>query len=531
MTAPDDGGAAFEAARPKLMAIAYRMLGSVAEAEDVIGDVAERWAVADREAVRVPEAWLVTTTTRRALDVLRSARLQRESYPGVWLPEPVATGDGPDDRIERSETLTMGFLLLLERLTPLERAVFVLHDVLDYPYREIADAVGRAEPACRQALHRARPPRHRPDPPNARRPGSRRARRPALPRRRARRRRRGLRRRPGAGHRADERWRRTRPRRDASGGRCAPGDPVPRQPRHPIHRRHVRRRPRAQRRSRLRDPRRRLVGGARRRGQRRAGHGDPCRRQPPEARAPPRHPPRDRRREPACGRHPPASATDAAIPSSRDRNFAVSPHRYLLTRRLERRRVSPRTTDWSVHLGGIRSGGFIPEAGTIPAQFASSGGDDRQQGGAVRSGQHLTGTGIEGDDLVDDARPGQHVDAPLEERGDRERRPQQVGVPARGPTERLAEPPPGIVGLVRDAGDLGVDLRQPVAVERRACRGTAARPPRPSPRPTPRRKPASSAAPRAARRAGTRRGAARSTRRDPPTGSCRPTSRPARRHR
>ena len=138
------------------MAIAYRMLGSVAEAEDVIGDVAERWAVADREAVRVPEAWLVTTTTRRALDVLRSARLQRESYPGVWLPEPVATGDGPDDGIERSETLTMGFLLLLERLTPLERAVFVLHDVLDYPYREIADAVGRAEPACRQALHRAR---------------------------------------------------------------------------------------------------------------------------------------------------------------------------------------------------------------------------------------------------------------------------------------------------------------------------------------------------------------------------------------
>ena len=156
MTALDDGGAAFEAARPKLMAIAYRMLGSVAEAEDVIGDVAERWAVADRDAVRVPEAWLVTATTRRALDVLRSARLQRESYPGVWLPEPVATGDGPGDGIERTETLTMGFLLLLERLTPLERAVFVLHDVLDYPYREIADAVGRAEPACRQALHRAR---------------------------------------------------------------------------------------------------------------------------------------------------------------------------------------------------------------------------------------------------------------------------------------------------------------------------------------------------------------------------------------
>jgi RNA polymerase sigma-70 factor (ECF subfamily) len=156
MTTVDDGGAAFEAARPKLMAIAYRMLGSVVEAEDVIGDVAERWAATDREVVRVPEAWLVTATTRRALDVLRSARLQRESYPGVWLPEPIATGDGPDEEVERTETLTMGFLLLLERLTPLERAVFVLHDVLDYPYREIAEAVGRAEPACRQALHRAR---------------------------------------------------------------------------------------------------------------------------------------------------------------------------------------------------------------------------------------------------------------------------------------------------------------------------------------------------------------------------------------
>lgn len=88
---PDDGAAAFEAARPKLMAIAYRMLGSVAEAQDVVGDVAERWASADRDGVDVPEAWLVTVTSRRALDVLRSARLRREEYPGVWLPEPLAT--------------------------------------------------------------------------------------------------------------------------------------------------------------------------------------------------------------------------------------------------------------------------------------------------------------------------------------------------------------------------------------------------------------------------------------------------------
>ncbi|MGI9053995.1 MAG: RNA polymerase sigma factor SigJ [Ilumatobacteraceae bacterium] len=147
---------AFEAARPKLMAIAYRMLGSVVEAEDVVGDVAERWSTMDVDAVRNSEAWLVTVTTRRALDVLRSARLQRESYPGVWLPEPIATGDGPGDELERRETMTMGFLLLLERLTPIERAVLVLHDVLDHPYSLIAEAVGRTEAACRQALHRAR---------------------------------------------------------------------------------------------------------------------------------------------------------------------------------------------------------------------------------------------------------------------------------------------------------------------------------------------------------------------------------------
>ena len=106
--------------------------------------------------MRIPEAWLVTATTRRALDVLRSARLQRESYPGVWLPEPIATDEAPGERLERTETLTMGFLLLLERLTPIERAVFVLHDVLDYGHDEVAEAVGRTAAACRQALHRAR---------------------------------------------------------------------------------------------------------------------------------------------------------------------------------------------------------------------------------------------------------------------------------------------------------------------------------------------------------------------------------------
>jgi RNA polymerase sigma-70 factor (ECF subfamily) len=147
---------AFAEARPRLVGIAYRMLGSRAEAEDVVGDVAERWTAADRDAIREPEGWLVTVTTRRSLDVLRSARLQREEYPGVWLPEPVATGPAPDVDVERLESLTLGFLVLLERLTPIERAVFVLHDALDYPYATVAEAVGRSEDACRQALHRAR---------------------------------------------------------------------------------------------------------------------------------------------------------------------------------------------------------------------------------------------------------------------------------------------------------------------------------------------------------------------------------------
>ena len=146
----------FEAARPRLVGLAYRMLGSRVEAEDVVGDVAERWLAADHAAIREPEGWLVTVTTRRSLDVLRSARLRRVEYPGEWLPEPVATGHDPAIDVDRLETLTMGFLVLLERLTPIERAVFVLHDVLDHPYELVAEAVGRSEDACRQALHRAR---------------------------------------------------------------------------------------------------------------------------------------------------------------------------------------------------------------------------------------------------------------------------------------------------------------------------------------------------------------------------------------
>jgi RNA polymerase sigma-70 factor, ECF subfamily len=147
---------AFEATRPRLLGIAYRLLGTRAEAEDVVGDVAERWARADQDAIDAAEGWLVTVTTRRALDVLRAARLRRVDYPGEWLPEPVATDGDPTIDVERRDTLTMGFLLLLERLTPIERAVFVLHDVLEHPYDLVAAAVGRTEDSCRQAAHRAR---------------------------------------------------------------------------------------------------------------------------------------------------------------------------------------------------------------------------------------------------------------------------------------------------------------------------------------------------------------------------------------
>jgi RNA polymerase sigma-70 factor (ECF subfamily) len=149
-------GDPFDAARPRLLGIAYRLLGSRVEAEDVVGDVAERWLQADRDAIREPEGWLVTVTTRRSLDVLRSARVRREEYPGVWLPEPVATDGEPELDVERRESLTMGFLVLLERLTPLERAVFVLHDALGHPHDLVAEAVGRSAAACRQALARAR---------------------------------------------------------------------------------------------------------------------------------------------------------------------------------------------------------------------------------------------------------------------------------------------------------------------------------------------------------------------------------------
>jgi RNA polymerase sigma-70 factor (ECF subfamily) len=147
--------------RPLLFSLAYRMLGSVAEAEDVVQDAFVRYAraVEERAAdVQSPRAYLAATTTRLAIDRLRAAQARREQYVGTWLPEPLPTDElGDAERqLETADTLSMAFLLLLERLSPLERAVFLLHDVFDYGYDEIAEIVGRSEAACRQLASRAR---------------------------------------------------------------------------------------------------------------------------------------------------------------------------------------------------------------------------------------------------------------------------------------------------------------------------------------------------------------------------------------
>ncbi|GAA1174103.1 RNA polymerase sigma-70 factor [Nesterenkonia xinjiangensis] len=143
--------------RPLLFSIAYRILGSAAEAEDVVQEAWLRYASADA-VVEAPRAFLTTVVTRLAVDVLRSARARREQYVGQWLPEPILTDDpdGPEARAELTESISMASLLLLERLTPLERAVFVLREVFDVDYAEIAEAVERSEDACRQLASRAR---------------------------------------------------------------------------------------------------------------------------------------------------------------------------------------------------------------------------------------------------------------------------------------------------------------------------------------------------------------------------------------
>jgi RNA polymerase sigma-70 factor, ECF subfamily len=149
---------AFQRHRPKLYGIAYRMLGSKADAEDMLQEAYLRWHQADVERVQIPEAWLTTTLTRLCIDRLRAARTEREAYVGPWLPEPLVGRElpPPDRSSELASDLSIAFLVVLERLAPEERAAFLLHEVFDCDYPEIAPILDRNEASCRQTVHRAR---------------------------------------------------------------------------------------------------------------------------------------------------------------------------------------------------------------------------------------------------------------------------------------------------------------------------------------------------------------------------------------
>jgi RNA polymerase sigma-70 factor, ECF subfamily len=152
----DDSLSAFMRVRPRLFGIAYRMLGSAAEAEDIVQDVWVRWQTADRSLVRDAAAFLVTTATRLAINVMQSARARREMYVGSGLPEPVDTSADPGSGVERRQALASGVLLLLETLRPTERTAFILREAFDYPYRDIANVLRLEEANARQVVTRAR---------------------------------------------------------------------------------------------------------------------------------------------------------------------------------------------------------------------------------------------------------------------------------------------------------------------------------------------------------------------------------------
>ena len=152
----DEAAAVFAGVRPRLFGIAYRMLGSAGEAEDLVQDVWLRWQGTDRGAVHNPGAFLATTATRLAINELQSARARRETYIGPWLPEPVDTSADPFLGAERGEALELAVLVLMEKLTPHERAAYVLREAFDYPYGQIAGILHSTEPAVRQLVSRAR---------------------------------------------------------------------------------------------------------------------------------------------------------------------------------------------------------------------------------------------------------------------------------------------------------------------------------------------------------------------------------------
>lgn len=156
--AMDDPTLTFDSHRGRLQGIAYRMLGSMAEAEEVVQDAWLRWHEADKASFDSAEAWLVTVVTRLSIDRLRAAKVQREHYIGAWMPEPVLTDapESPEQLLERADNISVAFLAVLERLAPEARAAFLLREVFDADYDEIARTLGKTEAACRQLVHRAK---------------------------------------------------------------------------------------------------------------------------------------------------------------------------------------------------------------------------------------------------------------------------------------------------------------------------------------------------------------------------------------
>ncbi|MFI9567568.1 sigma-70 family RNA polymerase sigma factor [Streptomyces rishiriensis] len=157
-TDPFDTGR-FEAGRNRLTSLAYRLTGSATDAEDAVQDAFLHWQAADRQRIKVPQAWLTKVVTNLCLDRLRSARARRERTAGAWLPDPLLDGDpalGPADTVEQRESVSLAVLTLMERLSPLERAVYVLREAFSHSHAEIADILDIAESASQQHLHRAR---------------------------------------------------------------------------------------------------------------------------------------------------------------------------------------------------------------------------------------------------------------------------------------------------------------------------------------------------------------------------------------
>ncbi len=148
--------AVFEAERRRLLGVAYRLVAVRADAEDIVQEAWLRWSNADRDSIANPPGWLTTVTTRLALDRLRVIDRRREGYVGPWLPDPISTDRTPEEHTELAESLTLGFLVLLDRVTPVERAVLLLADVFGEPFSVIAPAVSKSEAACRQIAVRAR---------------------------------------------------------------------------------------------------------------------------------------------------------------------------------------------------------------------------------------------------------------------------------------------------------------------------------------------------------------------------------------